>query len=432
MGVDVNCCRRPETARKKDLKTYRGISQKKIPDFPSFNEKEDKFGTYHPTKTFTDNNSNNYFNSIYATNNFSDNNYQKYSTYNIEPVSNQIYTTPNYFSQPSYDNTQYINSYTTYTSPNAEYLNLKPTPQYSQLESNYQLKDNYSSPIIYNFSEPTNYANFTSPQYINSPYEYTNSSSTQYYDSHQVEYNNYNYEQNTSPIEYTTSDNNLTYNSYSKNETIYSDQYAPQTIPYEEYTNSNTYTDYSTTDNYNNNYESKPQPTLEYSPSTEFTSTTNNYNVYQNKYNTNKQIYSEPTQIKYYEPEPIIQRTVYVCKPKKYIEKVQYTEPETQTQQTMYSPNNEGNKRNDFKIQKEPEKYNLSENKPQPFKYFENQENELIEDESEIDNQLKEEENNSEFNDIKVIKSTNIEKNQENTVCKVPGFISNFISKIFK
>ena len=33
MGVEANCCRRPETARKKDLKTYRGISQKKFQIF---------------------------------------------------------------------------------------------------------------------------------------------------------------------------------------------------------------------------------------------------------------------------------------------------------------------------------------------------------------------------------------------------------------
>ena len=33
MGTELECCRRPQTQGKKDLKTYRGIQQKKIPNF---------------------------------------------------------------------------------------------------------------------------------------------------------------------------------------------------------------------------------------------------------------------------------------------------------------------------------------------------------------------------------------------------------------
>ena len=35
------------------------------------------------------------------------------------------------------------------------------------------------------------------------------------------------------------------------------------------------------------------------------------------------------------------------------------------------------------------------------------------------------------IDDVLVIKSTNMEKNKANTACQVPGFISNFLSKIF-
>ena len=55
MGVDVNCCRRPQNLGKKDLKTFRGINQKKNPNLPSseINEEEDSFRIYNPKKKNT-------------------------------------------------------------------------------------------------------------------------------------------------------------------------------------------------------------------------------------------------------------------------------------------------------------------------------------------------------------------------------------------
>lgn len=392
MGVDANCCRRPQTTRKKDLKIYRGLSQKNRPEFHnSFNDKEDNFRTYHPTKAFQ---TNDYFNSIYENNNtFSNNNYQQYSAYYIEPLSNQVYT-QNYYTQPSYDNTQYINSYTSFPQQNNVYQ-----AEYSPINNN------NSPPINFDFtqSETVKYSTYNSPQYINSqPYEYEyNNSSSQYYLNQPVEYNNYNndnYSQNISINESTPTDNNLNLNftSYSQNDELYS---------------ANTYIGYIPNDY--SNYESN----LSYIET------------------QSQKVYNEPIQIKYYDPQPVIQKTIYVCKPKQYIEKVQYIEPETQIQQTMYSPNkqvnNEINEFKEYKTQKEPEQYNLSEARPQPFKYLENERRDLETDESEIDREFIEEENISQINDVKIIKSAKIEKNKENTACQVPGFINNFLSKIF-
>ena len=96
MGIDANCCRRPQGLGKRDLKTYRGIQQKNNDDFPSsFNE--DTFKVYNQEGNNFDQNSNGYLNSIYSTNNdvFSTTQYQNYSNISgqiSEPIiySNQI------------------------------------------------------------------------------------------------------------------------------------------------------------------------------------------------------------------------------------------------------------------------------------------------------------------------------------------------------
>jgi hypothetical protein len=101
----------------------------------------------------------------------------------------------------------------------------------------------------------------------------------------------------------------------------------------------------------------------------------------------------------------------------------------------MYSPNkqvnNEINEFKEYKTKKDPEQHNLSEARPLPFKHLENEKSDLENDASEIDREFIEEENISQINDAKIIKSAKIEKNKENTACQVPGLISNILSKIF-
>ena len=52
MGNEIECCRRPQIQGKKDLKTYRGIQQKKLPNFKSSkrDDYDDNFGSFLPKK----------------------------------------------------------------------------------------------------------------------------------------------------------------------------------------------------------------------------------------------------------------------------------------------------------------------------------------------------------------------------------------------
>ena len=220
MGLqEIECCRRPQTQGKKDLKTYRGIQKKKLPKFESPNIDEiDNFGTYNPDKNNERTNTAGYLDSVYANQNdySSGENFPKFSNYEIEPVSEPVYSNqPLYqpvqvqevISNPQYGNNQYINSYTTYpqengiiqgqyvesgaTNTTTQYtqpqIEFKPSPTNNYIQS---LPQNYSvpssEPINYNYtsSDPIQYANSSSNQYINSQ----NIQTTQNIESKSVSY----------------------------------------------------------------------------------------------------------------------------------------------------------------------------------------------------------------------------------------------------
>ena len=214
MGTELECCRRPQTQGKKDLKTYRGIQQKKIPNFkPSDIDEEDNFGTYNPAKSNFDKNSNEignpsgYLDSIYANKNdfSSGENFPKFSNFEIEPISEKVNldnspfnTIPvqENFSQPL-DKGQYIDSYTIPQQngfSQGQYADTLPsTTPYNQPQNQYNI-DNYVKEL------PTKYISSDPVQYINS------SSSNQYISSQPIKYNQ-NYETTqyieTKPVAYT-------------------------------------------------------------------------------------------------------------------------------------------------------------------------------------------------------------------------------------
>lgn len=490
MGVDVNCCRRPQNLGKKDLKTFRGINQKKKPNLSSSNiEEEDSFKIYNPKKKSNDN----YLNSIYEANN----NFKNFGNYNMDPINDQMNSNKSpfpliqnqeYMSQPPLENAQYANSYTTIPQqniiPNTQYVEALPSPQYIQSVPEYQPKTNnyiQTLPPKYISVEPINniykasdYSNIQS--YENNNYNsYNNySSKNNYSDNQTTEYinNNDNFLQND------YNDNNS--NFYYQNEKSYPVEYATQTKHQSNYFESSSnniqYSEDNT--NYFSNYETQPTYVEEEQsyyniPSNHIHST--NHIIYNSE--PYQQIYSESQNIQenieYVESEPKIIKTKYICKPKKYIEKVQYIEPETQIQQIMYAPKK--NKPKHFKNEKEDEdedeefnnfqkEYIKSKNKLQKYhdleieskvnnydeikskkrnnKFHEERrinikdEESVSENENQSQSEMEEEFNDGEFekekiDDVLIIKSTNIEKNKQNTACQVPGFISNFLSKIF-
>lgn len=466
MGADVNCCRRPQALGKKDIKIYKKNSQKKTSDS---NEKDDDFEIYDSKK----HKSNNYLTSIYADkNDFTEENAQINSNFSPELISHQAYATeipyPTIQNQDyTYDNTQYVNSYTTIPQQNIlsqpQYTEV-PSTQYVQSGSDYQYKTNdYTQNLAsYNIpSDPVHYENYTS-NYASTPsYEYNNTnnySSNEYYSNQPSE------NINILPTKYI--DNN--YSSYN-NDNI-SVEYPASTFQNSEYSDSynsshnqyldnnpNNFSNYEFIDSSSNQYIESPS-TTEYSnyqqaqyfepqKKYEYTIPENQYYETQNfNYENNQQEYSEPTQIQYVEYEPKIPKTVYVCKPKKYVNKIQYIEPQTQIQQVMYTP-----KEKLPDTQKEPED-DLSEDEPRPMrkkntddlKDSKNNSDEINEErrinnkddesESENDGKIRNDEIEKKTNysdDIKVVRSARIEKKKESTACQVPGFISNFLTKIF-
>lgn len=363
MGVEVDCCRRPQGLGKKDLKTYRGINQKKNKKRKSSDDDDkDNFGTYNPGKNNSEYNTNDYFNSVYANKNdfFSNTPYQNLSNYNIEPVSNQYsnYTefpttqTQDYSSQPQYDNTQYINSY-----PQQNYISQNPiietipTTQYTTSQPEYHSEtNNYVTtlPTKYISSNSNHYTNYSTNQYSNSsPIEYDNSSSTQYeaqpvqyINSHNIESTNY---IESKPISYVESNHSqpiqtVKYETPIIQETQYNSSHT------EEYVDSNlhNYTNYGTQQTY---VESSPQSNIEYvSPKNEYLSPSNTYGEtsstltqYTNsnsstKYEEARYIESPPTQ--YETSKPKYEEVQYIESPSnqyidstpKYEEQNQYIE----------------------------------------------------------------------------------------------------------
>lgn len=412
MGVDANCCRRPGLG-KKELNTNRGIQQRRNEDFRSFDEQDD-FRVYN--QGFNQN-SNEYLNSIYSNNVYSTTPFQDYSntTEQIsEPIiySNQL-TYPliqnqevNY--QSDFQTNQYTNSYTDISGDNnIQFSDNYQSNQYIQSQNDYTIENynNYEQTFSNNYisSEPFQYNNSLSNEYSNNqPFEFT--------DMQNIVSNDYFPTTSSQPSEYYTSN---------QNNYIENNQSQPTYI--EEPKISNQYSDFQT------DYTSSPTYSTEYlSSNSGFQD--NQYEEEPTQYNIPRPQYTEyPQQNHYIEEKPIIKR-VYLSKP------LHNLEPQTQVQQTMYSPSQE-----DYpEMQRGPEQLNLSDYRPKDQeKYTDINENfnesfdegnKIKDDDRENENEEKQDDNDP-FSER--IKSSVVEKKKESTACKVPGFISNFISKLF-
>ena len=144
MGDDIECCKRPTNLGKKDIKTYRGINQKKNPKIPSSNSDDfDNFGTYKQQKN-SNKKGNSNLNSVYGKEKF-----PNFSEFDIEPVSEPLHQDNISQPQPLYENAQYIES----NSPNL------PQNQIIQDTTNYINSTNLSQNQI--IQDTTNYINST-------------------------------------------------------------------------------------------------------------------------------------------------------------------------------------------------------------------------------------------------------------------------------
>ena len=144
MGDDIECCKRPTNLGKKDIKTYRGINQKKNPKIPSSNSDDfDNFGTFKQQKN-SNKKGNSNLNSVYGKEKF-----PNFSEFDIEPVSEPLHQDNISQPQPLYENAQYIES----NSPNL------PQNQIIQDTTNYINSTNLSQNQI--IQDTTNYINST-------------------------------------------------------------------------------------------------------------------------------------------------------------------------------------------------------------------------------------------------------------------------------
>ena len=209
MGTEnINCCRRPQAQGKKELKTYKGTHQK-LPNYKSSDD-ENNFGTYNQGKNNFEKNTNeasnpSYFDSIYANkNDYSSNqNFPKFSNFEIEPVSEPIYSNSNQLgypsyqtniSQPQYENNNYLNIPQQNGLSQQQYIETLPTTKYIQSTQVYPTEINniQTLPTKYISNEPVDY--FTSGQV-----QLNNTSSNQYINAQPSEYN---YTQNIDAVQY--------------------------------------------------------------------------------------------------------------------------------------------------------------------------------------------------------------------------------------
>ena len=270
MGNEIECCRRPQTQGRKDIKTYRGIQQKNLPNYKSPDiDEDDNFGTFK--KNNFDQNSNedkdkesSFLGSVYGNRNDFPENFPKFSNFDMEPVndplySNQEYNPPIQVNQapeniniPQYDNNQYINSFSANPQenglPQAQVKEEMPIIQNIQPQNDFQPNiqplngfqqniqsqndfqqniqpqndfqqetDNYAQeiPTKYNSFEPANYMDSSSVNYnIPESVPIINSTSNEYINAQPVNYiKNQNVKQNSyvnsKPISYTQNFQNI-------------------------------------------------------------------------------------------------------------------------------------------------------------------------------------------------------------------------------
>ena len=342
MGVEANCCRRPELG-KRDLKTFRGIKQKKITKIKSSElDEKDNFGSFNQKKNNITN-PKDFFNSVYANKNyfFTNTPYQNQnvSNYNFGPQSNQIYTNyaeypviqtqtqPQAQVQPQYENNQYINSYNiinpqqNYSSEN-QLIETIPTTKFMPSLPQYSSEDNNNNATILPTKYITTYSN-----------QYTNESSSN-------QYNNYN--SDNFPTNYSSTENignqqaqyiettPFSYNEKNEYNQIESNKYeAPEIQEETQYTTLNPF-EYNESEplNYENNeiQETYSQNNIEYLPHE-----TDNISLHSKTYEENQtqfENYSptfEDTKYKYTE-SPISE---YISQPSFENQENQYSSPIT-------------------------------------------------------------------------------------------------------
>ena len=245
-----------------------------------------------------------YFDSIYANKNdySSTNNFPNFSNFEIEPVTDPIYsnqaTIQNNYTQPQYENNKYINSYTI---PQQEglsqqqYIEVLPTTKYGQSTQEYQTQvNNYIQTL------PTKYIPSKPVEYVTTgQVDYNNSSSNQYINTHTNNYINTTEYIDTKPISYMESTQN--------NPTQYIETPNIQYDPKYETSNDIKYYE-SEPQTYNLSYNDKPknyykyseQPFIEYSNHSKYTEVLHNKPTYIEEKNYTQYI-EEPNNIQYFE-----------------------------------------------------------------------------------------------------------------------------------
>lgn len=212
MGDQIDCCQRPANLGRKDLKIYRGINQKNNPKFKTSNlDEPDNFGSFKPIKNLDKNperKGNPNFKSIYGNEN--EPKFPNFSEFDIEPVSEPVYSGPLPQNQPQYGNEQNIQQQTQInTDVGMNYIN-SSSPEYINNVS--------SQPVEYITSNPNEYIQVQKPVIYtnNNSYqptsEYVQSPVTNYIEPYQNsnQYENYNINQESSSQYITDNTNQIT------------------------------------------------------------------------------------------------------------------------------------------------------------------------------------------------------------------------------
>ena len=197
MGDDIDCCRRPTNLGKKDIKTFRGINQKKNPKIPSSNSDDfENFGTFKTQKN-SNKKENSYLNSVYGKD--TESKFPNFSAFEIEPVSEPLHQENISQPPPQYENAQYIESNSN---------NLQQNQIISD-NTNYIIPSNLQQNQI--IQDTTNYIDSTE-KYIQPQQQIITQNQFQTeYDNSKI--NNYDTNIQTNYIPSSTQDYNINYNS---------------------------------------------------------------------------------------------------------------------------------------------------------------------------------------------------------------------------
>ena len=215
MGDDIDCCRRPTNLGKKDIKTFRGINQKKNPKIPSsILDDFDNFGTFKSQKN-SNKKENSYLNSVYGKD--TESKFPNFSAFEIEPVSEPLHQENISQPQTQYENAQYIESNSTNLQQNqiipdtTNYITPSNLPQNQIISdtTNYITPSNLQQNQI--ISDTTNYMDITE-KYVQPQQQIISQNQFQTeFDNTKI--NNYDTNIETNYITSNTQDYNINYNS---------------------------------------------------------------------------------------------------------------------------------------------------------------------------------------------------------------------------